>query len=157
MFKVTMTLFFATLISVHADSYDVKFKGITLGEIASLETLKDNYLKATVTNPIAKFFIGKKYYVFHAQEAPKIDDAKFRKDKNMVLFAFLQSTTEKPKHKEYKINEDKKMIIDCDAKACQFQYHKKGKLKGNGIVTFDDNGAFVNLKEEISTVEISRR
>lgn len=157
MFRVIFMLSFIVLMSANATAYNVKFKGITLGEIDTLETLKSHYLKARVTNSIAKFFIRKKYYIFHAGEAPKIQDAKFRKDKNMVLFAFLQSISEKPGHKEYKISDNKNMTIDCSDDVCRFLYYRKGKLEGKGIVTFDKNGEFINLTEEISTVEISRK
>jgi hypothetical protein len=126
-----------------------------LGEIDSLDSLKSNYLQAKVTNSIAKFFIRKKYFVFHSGNEPSIKDAKFKKDKNMVLFAFYQSITEKPKHKIYKINDIKTMTIDCKDQECKFVYNKKGKEKGRGIVTFDEKGNFVKIKEEISTVEIS--
>ena len=156
MFKIVLMIFIATLMSANAGNYNVKFKGITLGQIDTLDTLKSNYLKAKVTNSIAKFFIRKKYYIFHSNEEPDIKDAKFKKDKNMVLFAFLQSITQKPKHKIYKINELKTMTIDCNDGACKFIYNSSGRIKGRGIVTFDKKGEFVKLEEEISTIEISK-
>ncbi len=146
----------AFALNASAGNYSVKFKGITLGEIETLETLKSSYLKAKVTNSIAKFLIRKKYYVFYAGEEPDIKDAKFRKDKNMVMFAFLQSVTEKPKHKYYKISDNKNMTIECDDKGCKFLYYKNGRLDGKGVVTFDEKGKFIKLKEEISSIEISK-
>jgi hypothetical protein len=146
---------FLLVLSLQANVYNVKYRGVTLGEIDSLDSLKSNYLQAKVTNSIAKFFIRKKFFIFHAGDEPNIKDAKFKKDKNMVLFAFYQSITEKPKHKVYKINDVKTMTIDCKDQECKFVYIKKGKKKGRGIVTFDEKGNFVKIKEEISTVEIS--
>jgi len=157
MFKIILTIFIAMVINLNASTYSVKFKGITLGEISTLDTLKSNYLQARVTNTIAKFLIRKKYFIFHSGDEPKIGDAKFRRDKNMILFAFSQSLTEKPKFKKYQINEIKDLTLECEPLQCIFLYNKKGKLKGKGIITFDDKGEFVELKEEIASVEISRK
>ena len=74
----------------------------------------------------------------------------------MILFAFLQTLTEKPEHKVYKINDTKTMTIDCNKDECKFIYNKEGYTKGIGIVTFDRNGEFMKLKEEIASVEISK-
>ena len=147
----------ATFLNANAGNYDIKFKGIKLGEITTLDTLKDNYLEAKVTSRIARFFIGKSNFVFHGGDKPAVSDAKFRKDKNLILFAFHQSLTEKPQHKVYKINDIKTMTIDCSSGACKFVYNKKGKVKGRGTISFDANGEFVKLKEEIASVEISRK
>jgi len=156
MYKMILMILTATLLNANAGNYNIKFKGIKLGEIETLETLKDNYLKAEVTSRIARFFIRNDNFVFHRGDKPDVKDAKFREDKNMLLFAFLQALTEKPKHKVYKINDIKTMTIDCDANECKFVYNKKGRVKGRGVVTFDKNGEFVKLREEIASVEISK-
>lgn len=140
---------------LHASSYNVKYKGITLGEIESLETLQENYLKAEVTNMIAKLLIGKKYFILYEGEKPPIENAKFREDKTMVLFAFKESIANKPTYKHYTIDDTKEMTIRC-GEQCTFEYQRKGKIKGRGVVSFDENGDFLNLTEEISTIEISR-
>ncbi len=155
--RVLFIVLIASILTLNADSYSVKFKGITLGEIERLDTLKSNYLKAKVTNSIARFLIGERYFVFHSGDEPKIKDAKFRRDKNMILFAFLQSLTDKPKYKRYQISDIKDLVLECNSSKCTFLYHKKGKLKGRGVITFDDNGEFVKLVEEIASVEISKR
>ncbi len=156
MLKIVLIILFTTFLSANASNYSVKFKGVTLGEIESLDTLKSNYLKAKVTSRIAKFFIRKEYFIFFAEKKPDIKDAKFRRDKNMVLYAFYKSITEKPKHKVYKINDTKTMTLDCDDNGCKFIYNSKGRIKGRGVVTFNENGEFVKLKEEIASVEISK-
>jgi hypothetical protein len=152
-FLLISVLFVVTL---QANVYNVKYHGVTLGEVVNLDTLKSNYLKAEVTNSIAKFMIRKKYFVFHSGDKPDINDAKFKKDTHMMVFAFQQALISKPKYKVYKISDKKTMTLDCtDSKECKFSYVKKGKEKGRGFIFFDDNGEFVKIKEEISTVEIS--
>ncbi len=157
MFRMIFIILITTVINLNASNYSVKFKGITLGEISSLDTLKSNYLQARVTNPIAKFLIRKKYFIFHSGDEPKIEDAKFRRDKNMILFAFFQSLSEKPKYKKYQINEIKDLTLECESSQCLFLYRKKGKIGGKGTITFDEKGEFVKLVEEIASVEISRK
>lgn len=156
MFKF-LFISFISILTLQASTYNVKYRGITLGEISSLNSLKLNYLQATVTNPIAKFLIGKKYYIFYQGDKPSIEDAKFKKDKNMVLFAFNQSIAKRSKHEVYKISDIKTMTIDCNNTECKFIYNKKGKVKGRGVVSFDEKGKFLKIKEEISTIEISLR
>ena len=156
MYKILLLILTVTLLNANAGNYNIKFKGIKLGEIETLETLKDNYLKAEVTNRIARFIIKHDNFVFYGNEKPDIKDSKYRKDNNMILFAFLQTLTEKPEHKVYKINDTKTMTIDCNKDECKFIYNKEGYTKGIGIVTFDRNGEFMKLKEEIASVEISK-
>jgi hypothetical protein len=157
MYKILLMILTATLLNANAGNYNIKFKGIKLGEIATLDTLKDNYLKAEVTSRIARFFIRHDNFVFHGGDKPSVSDAKYRKDKNLILFAFYQSLTEKPKHKLYKINDVKSMTLDCTDSECIFIYNKKGKVKGRGSILFDKDGAFIKLEEEIASVEISRK
>jgi len=154
MFKFLFGCFLLVL-TLQANVYSVKYHGVTLGYIDSLDTLKSYYLKAEVTNSIAKLFIGKKYFVLHSGNEPDINNAKFKRDNNMMIFAFQQALNEKPKHKIYKINNIKFMILDCSGKECKFVYNSRGKEKGRGVVTFNEKGEFTKIKEEISTIEIS--
>jgi hypothetical protein len=157
MIRALIILLLSTILNANAGNYDIRFKGIKLGEIETLDTLKDNYLKAEVTSRIARFFIRHDNFVFHGGDKPPVYDAKYRKDKNLIQFAFYQSLTEKPKHKVYKINDIKSMTLDCNASECKFVYNKKGKVKGRGSILFDKHGEFIKLKEEIASVEISRK
>ncbi len=157
MFRALIILLLSTILNANAGNYDIRFKGIKLGEIETLDTLKKNYLKAEVTSRIARFFIRHDNFVFHGGDKPVIKDAKYRRDKNLILFAFYQSLTEKPKHKVYRINDIKTMTLDCTDRECKFIYNKKGHIKGRGIISFDKNGEFIRLKEEIASVEISRQ
>ena len=50
MYKILLLILTVTLLNANAGNYNIKFKGIKLEEIETLETLKDNYIKAEVTN-----------------------------------------------------------------------------------------------------------
>ena len=125
MYKLFMIFLFSTMLNANAGNYDIRFKGIKLGEIENLDSLKDGYLKAEVTSRIARFFIGHDYFVFYGGDKPAIDDAKYRKDKNMIVFAFYQSIVEKPKHKVYNISSVKSLTLDCSDNECKYFYRKK--------------------------------
>ncbi len=144
-------------VSLTAASYDVRYHGTTLGRADTLETLKDHYLKAKVTNFLAKLLIGKKYFVFYSDEKPPISNAKFRKDNKMILYAFYESLTRKPSYKRYQINPIKVLELRCGSNECNFIYTKNGQINGKGYILFDENGDFLKLREDISDFEIVKR
>jgi hypothetical protein len=49
-------------------SYTIQYQGLNLGTIKNLDTLKDNYLEADVTNKIARFLLGKDKFVFYNED-----------------------------------------------------------------------------------------
>jgi len=155
-FKTTILTLSLTLSIAQADYY-IKYKGVKLGEIENLNTLKDLYLNAKATNPVVRFLLGKNRYVFYADKKPKIDDAKFRKDKNQLLFALREAISHRPAHKEFQIRGDRKLIVSCKANLCEYKYYKKGKFKDSGIIEFDQNGEFYKLTEKNSNVVIIKK
>ena len=60
--KIFLVILVATL--SFASTYSIKYKGITLGKIDTLRTLKDDYFTARVTNSIVKFLMRKDYFIF---------------------------------------------------------------------------------------------
>jgi len=146
-------------LSLHASTtrYDVKFKGMTLGEVVDITTAKELYLKAKVTSTIARFMLGKEYFVFYGGEKPDIKNAKFKKDKKMMMYAFAQSLINRPKHKVFKINDIKNITLNCNEDVCEFIYYKNNHIDGKGKISFDENDAFVSITEELSGFEIVRR
>jgi hypothetical protein len=149
---ISMTFSFA-----QAESYYIKYQGIKLGEIENLSTLKDLYLNAKATNPFVRFLLGKDRYVFYADKKPPIKDAKFRKDKNQLLFALREAITHRPKQKVFNIRGDRKLIVECKDNICQYKYYKHNKFKDSGIIEFDENNNFFKLTEKKSDVVIVRK
>jgi len=154
---LSLLLFFSLSATLFAASYDVKYHGTTLGRADTLETLKDHYLKAKVTNFLAKLLIGKKYFVFYSDQKPPIANAKFRKDNKMILYAFYESLTRKPQYRRYQINPIKALELRCSGDKCTFIYTKNGQINGKGYILFDQSGDFVKLREDISDFEIVKR
>ncbi len=141
---------------VFANSYAIKYKGITLGIISTLDTLSQNYLKAKVSNPIVRFLLKHNYYVFYDGKKPKSDDTRFRKDNKKILFALKQAILYKPKNENFIIDKKRNIILKCQDKICKFDYFSNKKLNAHGIIEFDKNGKFYKLTEEKSSVEIVR-
>ncbi len=146
----------ASTLSARADHYTITFKGIKLGEIQTLQTLKKHYLDAKVTNFIAKILLRKNHFVFYDDYKPIIKDAKFRKDKNKILFVLSEAITHRPTYKKYILKNKKEIVLTCRDKQCSYIFKKRGSIKGEGIISFDKNNQFYLLKEKISDVVISR-
>ncbi len=140
-----------------ADTYFIKYKGVKLGEIETLSTLKDLYLNAKATNPIVRFLLGKDRYVFYADVKPNIKNAKFKKDKNQLLFALREAIIHRPDHKVFQLRGDRKLIVECLGKRCQYKYYKKGEFRDSGIIEFDQDNNFYRLTEKKSDVVIVKK
>jgi len=155
------TLFTALVLTLsvvaQANPYLIKYKGVTLGEIDNLNTLKDLYLDAKATNPIVRFLLGKRHYVFYADKKPAISDAKFRRDKNQLLFALREAIAHRPKYKRFDITKEKKLVVECQQSVCHYHYFKRGSLHDSGKIEFDQNNRFFKLTEKKSGVVIVRK
>ncbi len=150
-------LLLSTTLSLHASHYTIQYKGVTLGEINDISTVKSLYLKAKVTNFLAKLLLRHKYFVFYSGTKPQIKDAKYRKDKNNVLFALNEAIKQRPEHKEYPSERGKKLLLECSNDICHYTFYKKSKITGKGKITFDKNGEFYELIEEKNGVVIRRK
>ncbi len=155
-YKLAAITILTALTTANASEYYIKYKGIRLGEIKTLETLKDRYLDAKVTNFIAKLLLRKKRFVFYEGNEPNIKDAKFRKDKNKILFALYEAIKTRPKYKKYTINDTKYLTLICNDSTCTYTFVKKGAVKGQGLIEFDKNREFLKLTEQLSDVVIAR-
>ena len=138
-------------------SYDIKYKGITLGEIQTLDTVKNGYLRARVTNPIVRLLLGKKNFVFYDTNKPKILDTKYKKDNKKILFALKTAMDQKPNNEKFIIDTKRYIVLKCQDKICGFDYYTSGKHNAEGKIEFDKDGKFVKLTEKKSSVVIERR
>jgi len=150
--KIFLILFLVTL--SFADTYSIKYKGITLGKIDSLETLKDDYLKARVTNSIVRFMMRKDFFVFYAAKKPDFPKTKYKKDNKKIIFALKSTIKSKPYDETFVIDDKRKINIKCHTKdLCTFDYFSGGEHSASGIIEFKD-GKFYKLYEKKSSLEI---
>ncbi len=156
--KITfIALLFSSALLNAGESYIIKYKGITLGEIENINTIQNLYLNAKATNPFVRLILGKSRYVFYDGKKPNIADAKFRKDKNQLLFALKEAINHQPKHRVFTIKGDRKLIVECSQKICRYKYYKRGMFKDSGIIEFDQNNTFYKLTEKNAHVVIQRK
>ncbi len=153
---IALSMLLVSSLNAQKSSYDIIFKGIKLGEISTLSTLNERYLDAKVTNFIAKLLLRKKHFVFYENQKPKIEDAKYKKDKNKILFVLYEAIIHRPTSKIYKLEKNKKINLSCKEKICNYTFIKNGNLKGKGIIEFDQKNRFYSLKEELSDVIIKK-
>jgi len=144
-------------VSLFGDSYDIKYRGITLGEIQTLSTLENGYLKAKVTNPIVKMMLRKKNFVFYGRNKPNISDTKYKKDGKKILFALKTAIEQRPTNEKFIIDVKRYITLECKDNVCSFDYYTSGKHNAEGKIEFDKNGKFVKLTEKKSSVVIERR
>ena len=150
--KLFLILFLVTFL--FSDIYDIKYKGITLGKIDSLSTLKDDYLKARVTNSIVKFIMRKDFFIFYAGKKPNFPKTKYKKDSKKIIYALKRTIEAKPYDETFIIDDKRKINIKCFQKnLCTFDYFSKGEHSASGIIEFK-NGKFYKLYEKKSSLEI---
>ena len=149
-------LFIFMSLSLQASSYDIKYKGITLGKIETLSTLSQNYLKAKVSNPIVRMLLGKDFYVFYDTNKPNIKDAKFRNDSKKILFALKTAIDVRPANQNFVIDSKRNITLKCHDNSCTFDYFSSKKHNAHGIIEFDKDGKFYKLTEPKSTLVIER-
>ncbi len=157
-YKYAALLLAGTFSMAHATEYTIQYKGVTLGDIDNLpQTIDHLYLKAEVTNIIAKLLLRKKYFVFYERDKPDVPDAKFRRDKNNVLLALREAIERRPTHKVYPSPRQKKLILECNKNVCHYVFYKRDKIKGKGKIEFDRNNQFYRLTEIKNGVVIKRK
>jgi len=155
--KIIIMVLMTLTLQASSPAYDVIYKGMTLGEIRDLSTIKDLYLKAEVTNGVARFLLGKDSLVYYSGDKPTVKKAKYKRDKKMMLYAFSQSLDERPKFKRYKINDIKNITLSCEGNSCEFIYYKNNHIDGRGKILFDEDNEFVSISEELTDFKIVKQ
>ncbi len=150
---ITLMLF----ISVSFANYSVYFTGIKLGVAKNFDTLKDNYLKAEVTNSIARFLLGKDTFVFYDENfslKKDTENIKYKKDKYAIIEILKRASNNNIKDERIQLKKDKYIDVKFD-KNYKFTYTSKGKIKSNGYFIMKE-GKLIKLVENINNIEISK-
>jgi len=75
----------------------------------------------------------------------------------MMLYAFSQSLSERPKFKRYAISDIKNITLSCEGKACEFIYYKNNHIDGRGKILFDERDKFMSISEDMTDFHIVRQ
>lgn len=146
----------ALLVNFSFGKYLVSYMGITLGEAENLDTIKQNYLKADVTNSIAKLLLGKDIFVFYNEsyKGKFRDNIKYKKDSRAIIYLLKKATQNNIKEKERVVFKKGKYIDVIKQKDKYiFTYYSHDKVKSKGYFIIK-NGELQILKEEKNNIEI---
>lgn len=137
-------------------NYSIYFTGVKLGDIENFNSLKDNYLEATVTNSILKFLLGKDKFIYYNEDytGEKNDEnTKYKNDKYGIIIILKKASSNDLKNERIIVKEDK--FVDVELKDnYKFKYTSKGKVKSDGFFIME-NGKLLTLKETINNIEIT--
>lgn len=138
-------------------SYSVYFSGIKLGDAQNFDTLKDNYLQATVTNSVAKFLLGRDTFIFYDEYFNLEKDEKnikYKKDKNQIIQILKRATNNDLQPGRITINEKKYIDVSFD-KNYKFKYVSNEKTKSEGYFIIE-NKELIKFVETVNNIEISK-
>ncbi len=138
-------------------NYSVYFNGIKLGDIKNFDTLKENYLKGSVTNGLANFLLGKDFFVYYNEDYKGITNdknTKYKKDKYGIIYILKKAYSNNLKAEKIQIKEDKYIDIYLDENF-KFEYNSKGEIKSIGYFKMS-NGELEELKETINSISIEK-
>ena len=136
-------------------SYTIKYQGLTLGNIENFDTIKDNYLEATVTNKIARLLLGKDKFVFYNEDyiGKKYDEnTKYKKDKYAIVYILKKAAANNTKDERIEVKKDKFIDVKFD-KNFNFIYNSRNRIKSKGYFEMKD-GELETLIEEINSIKI---
>jgi len=154
--KKVFILMIIFLSSAFAD-YSIYYNKIKLGTINNFNTLKDNYIKIRVTNPIIKIMLGKKELVYFNTEYKQgtlyyNKKIYFKKDKHEVINVLKGVSSSNFKNKKIFFNSKSYLDITYD-KNYQFKYYSKGKIKTKGDINIFNN-EIISLNDTINNILI---
>jgi len=154
-----MKLIFMMLVIINFSyaNYSIYFSGIKLGVAKNFDTLNDHYLKADVTNSIAKLLLGRDTFIFYDEKFSLKKDKtniKYKKDKNQIIEILRRATNNNLKPGRITINEKKHIDISFD-KNYKFKYTSDDRIKSEGHFTVKD-GELIKFIETVNNIEISK-
>lgn len=113
-----------------------------LGYIASLDTLKEHYVKIKVTSTLARLLLGKKEVIYYAQES-KIEKnskkARYKRDKYQIISVLKQSLSDTLKEGKILLAKGKFLDVSKQKDMSHYEYVSKGKVKSSGDIKVKDN------------------
>lgn len=134
--------------------YSIYYNEIKLGEIQNFASLEENYIKIKITNPIAKFMLGKKELIYFNSsfKEEKVKNTFYKKDKHEIVNVLKGAISNELKSKKIFFNKKSYLDISYD-KNYKFSYFSKGKLKTKGEIDIFQN-KLISLNDTINKVKI---
>ena len=160
MFKKIFVIFILSFTFLIATDYKISYKGIKMGIIKDISTIKQHYLFAKPDNFLVRWILGKKYLIFHDEEykEPRRDDTKYKEDKHKIFFMinYVMDGKMKSDNDKIIINEQKYIIIHkkSDIKYT-YDYYSHDKFRATGEVIIKD-GVLIYFKNKTKNIVIKQ-
>lgn len=153
----TVLILIMMISSVFAN-YSVSYSNLKLGIIENINTVEQNYFKAKVSNPMARFLLGKKELIYFNDDykETKINKkAKYKKDKYFIIEILKKALSNSLEEGKIFIKKDKYIDIKKD-KNYSFEYISKGKVKSYGKIVLKDL-KLISLIDEKNNIKILKQ
>jgi hypothetical protein len=136
--------------------YFVYKDGAKIAEVEDLETIRQTYIRAKLTNPMYRLMAGGMPYVMYYHDVkPKFKDTKYRYDWQRYLTVLQILVEQRPADKELLVNRENPVFIKCTSyNRCEFQYFEKKNLFLDGEVIFDTNGKIYSITDKVHNAKI---
>lgn len=162
--KIQLIVFIFIIYTINLNaSYSIYYNGIEVGEIYTLKTIEQGYLKATLKNDLLKWILGGDYAVFHNKDILKEKDVYYKKDKKNLI-TIINKVLNEPLNEEETIalHNDKNeptgsLSLKCDLNSlkCHYSYYNiENILKNNGELLLNKNKTLHYFKEETNNIEL---
>ncbi|CAA6802250.1 MAG: Unknown protein [uncultured Campylobacterales bacterium] len=158
-------IIFILTFSLYSQEFSIELKGMDIGKIDDITTIKKGYLKAKAKNFLVRIFLGEKYLILYDDRFTKNNqkNIKYKKDSHKILFLISYVLNNEISKKPFKIDiSSQKYIIARltydvnNTQRIDYDYYSKNKLKSKGYVethnkTFEE---FVNITNGIKITKI---
>jgi hypothetical protein len=152
-----LILFLSMLFSSCFAEYSISYNSLNLGVIKNINSVKDDYLRIEVTNPIARVLLGKDEMIFYdpiAKISKDENNVKYKKDKYFVINVIKNGISNNLKEGKRFIAKKKYLEITKE-KDYKFKYVSKGRLKSYGTLIVK-NQELISLTDEKNNIVIKK-
>lgn len=152
-----LILFLSLLLSSCFAEYSISYNSLNLGVIKNINSVKDDYLRIEVTNPIARFLLGKDEMIFYdpiSKISKDEKNVKYKKDKYFVINVIKNGISNNLKEGKLFIAKKKYLEITKE-KNYKFKYVSKGRLKSYGTLIIQ-NQELISLTDEKNNIVIKK-
>lgn len=135
-------------------SYIVTYNDIQLGIIKDIDTIKNGYLEATITNDIAKFVLGTDNAIFFKEDYVLINKEDYfqKKDKNKLLNVLSNILY----NVKYTDEENKKISYEKNNNVYNWIYTNSKGEERKGYLIVNDKNELIEFNSFYKNIKILR-
>ncbi len=148
-------LLLVLLATIAQAKYVVYYRGFSIAETDSLDSVHQEYLRLKVTSKIYRFITGKPYVCYYFGEKPNFEKTKFHIDYQRYLAVFKMLVEERPQDQDLLVCGENNVNMKCPTHdECSYVYYEAGKLFSKGKIKFDQNDKIVLMQDDHNHAKI---